>query len=209
MLSRPLNAVVESMDNTLLPHARAFELALLSAVEWLITRFTCITAFRRYNRPVRPAEWPQFDELGSIFKPFCPFWFDKWDDGTKVGRGSPVEHALGKVSVNSKAELSPQVRWAVEAWKLLGGPVEYLEHEFGLIWITLPDEVNVILGQAEIQDAKRHKHKLASTHSNDAGARLLYLHGWHDGPYVKKEGERLGNLDFQKRRPQNFGAGWL
>ena len=191
-LSRSLGEIVGSLDPGLLPRDHGFELGLMDSVEWFVTDFTCITGDRRYKRPIRLAEWPYREELGSEMLPFSTTWFDEHEDGDNGWEPTTVGGQPGKVSVNSNEELTFEVRWAVEAWKLLGGRVEYVEHEFGLVWITLPYFVTVILGQAELPDAMRQKDKLASTHANgwsDAGAGFLYLIGWHDGPFENEVGE--------------------
>ena len=51
------------------------------------------------------------------------------------------------------------------------------------------EAIKIKLDQAELHDAKRHKDKLASTHSNgwnEAGAPWLFPLGWHNGPLMKE-----------------------
>ena len=191
-LSHSLSEIVGRMDRPLLPRTHSLEIGLMDAVEDMVHDFTCFTAENRYNRPVRPAAWPSVQVLGSLWGSESTVWFNKYEDGQEAMVVTGVGRPLGKVSVNSKRKLAPELPWAVEALKLLGGRVQYEEHEFGLIWITEADAVTVILGQAELSDAMRHKDKLASTYSNGwnaAGARVLNLIGWHDGPDVEEVGQ--------------------
>ena len=201
-LSRSLSDIVGSLDRTLLPRDRAFEFALFDVVEWWVHAITCVTHDDHYDRPVRPSDWPYLDDMGSELAPDNRWWFDNHHDGDEAWSVNRLGRTLGTVSVNAKEKLPDEVRWAVAAWKLLGCPIEYEQHQFGLIWISWLDTLIVVLGRAELSDAKRYKDTLASTYSNGwnaAGARGLFLRGWHDGPQEEEEGEGWDITIYQEK----------
>ena len=152
-LSHSLREIVGRMDGDLLPGHQYFERVLMGLVETRVHDFTCFTADKGYKRPIRPPAWPIVQELCSPFTPTSGYWFHHKKDGDKSRGVVPLGSTLGNISVTTKEDFEPEIMSWVEACKLLGCPVQYEEHEFGLIWITKPNNVAVILGEAELPDA--------------------------------------------------------
>ena len=190
-LSRSLSEIAGVLAADVLDAGRSFELGLLDKIERLVHTEICFRT-GHYKRPVRPSDWSSTRELVSGFPLDNQMWFDRRPDGAAVRfltRRPKLD--LSRVSVNINAELPSEIRWTVEVCKLLGCPVQYVHHEFGLVWISDPGYERVILGNAELADAKRCVDIWSSSDSsgrNDSGDRFLSLWGWHSGPKVKESG---------------------
>ena len=185
-LSRSLGDIVEAVNTEVLDGARVFEVALLDTVESAVHDRICYNVDTHYKRPVRPSDWPFKRDLHSLIRLENKWCFDNKKDGRVVRVVNP-QRELGKVSVNINAELCSEVLWAIKALKLIGCPVEYAKHEFGLLWIPASSYDLVILGKVELTDARQYAEKWTSSDSsgrNDTGDRWLALWGWHNGPDV-------------------------
>ena len=196
LLSRFIDDIVEARNDELPKIYLDPEAALLNHVEAMVHDLICITADFHYRRPVRPSGWSFVRELN------CPFVYEsQWcsdfgSDGQSVVDWGWMARTgeLSKLSVNTNEvrKLPREVRWVIKGWKLLGCPVEYAHHDFGLLWISRQSIVEVILGNVELEDARRNAEKLASSDSSrrtDGAGRRLYVWGWHHGPFVEESAQ--------------------